>query len=292
MAVRHDLYPPWHCADQRKKKILLTISVQELELLLVNSGTAVYMAHAGGFQTKKGRSLWLQEVFTENQTIKVMRRFWKKVLAMTVEKRGETPETPPPPRECYRSWCLNYFPFHKRNQVFSKHWRLHFRSPSNFYFCFFFIISGWFSSRVASLSILEEFKYLWNVGFVLKFCKETKSKHLNPIHTHINSPDHGLEFSPSLSCLSNGDYLYSQHLLSGKVRASASTSISTVHKHINTTRASHTHTHTPLPLLINRNPKFLQWKCLCSPSTATQWVRLSGVDWKARPTKGLRSFQA
>lgn len=66
-----------------------------------------------------------------------------------------------------------------------------------------------------------------------------------------------------------------------KVQASGAPHIPTVHKHINTTRAHNA------GLLIDRNPKFLRWKCLCSPSAATQWARLSGVGWrrcKRRPS--------
>ena len=66
-----------------------------------------------------------------------------------------------------------------------------------------------------------------------------------------------------------------------KVQASAAAQNPAVHKHINTARAH------DAALLIDRNPKFLQWKCLCSPSAATQWARLSGVGWrhcKRRPS--------
>lgn len=59
-----------------------------------------------------------------------------------------------------------------------------------------------------------------------------------------------------------------------KVQASGAPHIPTVHKHINTTWAHNA------GLLIDRNPKFLRWKCLCSPSAATQWARLSGVSWR------------
>lgn len=80
-------------------------------------------------------------------------------------------------------------------------------------------------------------------------------------------------FSPSLMFLQAGLFIQTP-LVVWKVQASAAPQIPAVHKHINTARPYNA------AVLIDRNPKFLQWKCLCSPSAATQWARLSGVGWR------------
>lgn len=77
------------------------------------------------------------------------------------------------------------------------------------------------------------------------------------------------DFSPPLKFLQEGGgVLFIQPLVVLNVHCP------TVHKQTNTARAHNT------SVLIDRNPKFLRWKCLCSPSAATQWARLSGVCWR------------
>ena len=86
--------------------------------------------------------------------------------------------------------------------------------------------------------------------------------------------DHRLEFVP-LPLMFLQAWLFIQPpLVVWKVQSCAAPQIPAVHKHINTAGAH------SAALLIDRNPKFLQWKCLCSPSAATQWARLSGVSWR------------
>lgn len=132
------------------------------------------------------------------------------------------------------------------------------------------------------LLVLNDLNVRFKFRFCLKICLQQtliRSKHSNFIQA--DNLNHGVEFSPSLWCFSERAYFYSHHLFSGKCEPLPLHRSPTVHKHINTAWARNA------ALLIDRNPKFLQWKCLCSPSAATQWVRLSGVSWrhcKRRPS--------
>lgn len=130
-----------------------------------------------------------------------------------------------------------------------------------------FLNFGWF--KIVSKSSLSS-------GFVWKHAsvQTPVNTHTHTLFIQAENLDHRVEFSLlPLMCLQVWLFIYPP-LVVWKVQATAAPWIPTVHKHINMARAHNA------ALLIDRNPKFLQWKCLCSPSAATQWARLSGVGWR------------